>query len=372
VRIQVTDAGGLTYQTTKTITVSDVNEAPTAIELQNAVALQENVSDRVVVGNLSVTDPDTTDAFTTQTLSLEGADAASFAIENGQLVFKAGQTVDYEAQSSYSVSVVANAGTAQEYRQSFTVNVANSLDTLTLANNSLLLTDHDSQGLAVNSVLTGVVSGAPADRTLSYNLADSAAFLYRSNLQQLFDGNPATGTSPTLQFALQDTSAVTEGTHSLHLQLGMSNTRFAGLNVGLGLDVQVQLSRDAQGHLTMVLPTQTSNLTLSAGGQPGTRHAQPGQRSERHPQPEPQARRFAEQGGRQRAATGILAKRRPDGAGRWCRHGPARWPEPGRSGGTRTPDAVFAARAAEHDPDPPDATGSGRGHLACRFAAPAI
>ena len=197
VRIQVTDAGGLTYQTTKTITVSDVNEAPTAIELQDAVALQENVSDRVVVGNLSVTDPDTTDAFTTQTLSLEGADAASFAIENGQLVFKAGQTVDYEAQSSYSVSVVANAGTAQEYRQSFTVNVANSLDTLTLANNSLLLTDHDSQGLAVNSVLTGVVSGAPADRTLSYNLADSAAFLYRSNLQQLFDGNPATGTSPT-------------------------------------------------------------------------------------------------------------------------------------------------------------------------------
>ncbi|MGV1046032.1 cadherin domain-containing protein, partial [Limnohabitans sp.] len=267
VRIQVTDAGGLTYETTKTITVSDVNEAPTAITLQDAVALQENVSDRVVVATLSISDPDTTEAFTTQTLTLEGTDADSFSIEDGDLVFNAGQTVDYETKSSYSVTVVANAGTAQEYSQTFTVNVDNSLDTLTLASNSLLLTDHDSTGLAVNSVLSGTVSGALADRTLTYNLSDSAAFLNRSNVQQLFDGNPATGTSPTLQFALQDTSAVTEGMHSLHLQLGMSNARFAGLNVSIGLDVQVQLSRDAQGHLTMVLPTQTADLTLSAGGQ---------------------------------------------------------------------------------------------------------
>src|SRR5205823_5748717 len=33
IRLQVTDNGGLTYQTTKTISINDVNENPTAINL---------------------------------------------------------------------------------------------------------------------------------------------------------------------------------------------------------------------------------------------------------------------------------------------------------------------------------------------------
>jgi hypothetical protein len=87
-----------------TLTITDVNEAPTAVVLTpTSASLAEDVSTSsfTVLSTISVTD----DALGTNVLSLSGADAASFEIVGGQLRLKAGVVLDFETKSSYSVRV---------------------------------------------------------------------------------------------------------------------------------------------------------------------------------------------------------------------------------------------------------------------------
>ena len=63
ITVQVTDAGGLSYQKNFTITVNNVNEQPTAISLDNAKVPQQS-STGTVIGTLTTTDPDLGDTFT--------------------------------------------------------------------------------------------------------------------------------------------------------------------------------------------------------------------------------------------------------------------------------------------------------------------
>ncbi len=79
------------------LSLTDVNEAPTALSLQNVVStLPENTSTstRIRVADIVVTD----DALGTNTLSLTGADATSFEIVGTQLFLKAGVSLNFEAK----------------------------------------------------------------------------------------------------------------------------------------------------------------------------------------------------------------------------------------------------------------------------------
>ncbi|SFN62728.1 hypothetical protein SAMN05444143_1501, partial [Flavobacterium succinicans] len=63
VRIRTTDQGGLTFEKAFTITINNVNEAPTDIALSNT-SINENVSANSAVGTLSSTDADASNTFT--------------------------------------------------------------------------------------------------------------------------------------------------------------------------------------------------------------------------------------------------------------------------------------------------------------------
>ena len=63
VRVRATDAGGNQYERAYTVGVTNVNEAPTALNL-SAVAVAENLPSGSAVGTLSATDPDAGAAFT--------------------------------------------------------------------------------------------------------------------------------------------------------------------------------------------------------------------------------------------------------------------------------------------------------------------
>jgi uncharacterized protein YjiK len=83
------------------------NAAPTALELTGVTAsLPENTSTtaRVKVANVVVTD----DGLGTNALSVSGADAAIFEVDNTGLYIKAGTVLDFEAQSSFSVTVAVD------------------------------------------------------------------------------------------------------------------------------------------------------------------------------------------------------------------------------------------------------------------------
>ena len=89
------------------LTVSDLNEAPSALTLANTVSsLAENSSTarRIKVADIVITD----DASGSNTISLSGADAASFEVSGNALFLKAGTALNFEAKASYAVTVSAS------------------------------------------------------------------------------------------------------------------------------------------------------------------------------------------------------------------------------------------------------------------------
>lgn len=91
----------------KTIPIGGIsNQAPTAVVLSNVTAsLAENTptTTRLQVGTISVTD----DGLGTNTRTLSGADAANFEIDGNGLFLKAGVSLNFEAKTSYNVTVTA-------------------------------------------------------------------------------------------------------------------------------------------------------------------------------------------------------------------------------------------------------------------------
>ncbi|MEA5415710.1 DUF4114 domain-containing protein, partial [Synechococcus sp. BA-132 BA5] len=89
------------------LALSDVNEPPTALVLTNSpTSLAENTStsSRIKVADIAITD----DALGTNTITLAGADAASFEVIGTQLFLKAGTVLDFETKAAYSVTVSAS------------------------------------------------------------------------------------------------------------------------------------------------------------------------------------------------------------------------------------------------------------------------
>ncbi len=87
-----------------TLAVSNVNEAPTSLSFANTTTtLVENASTatHIKVADIVIGD----DALGTNTISLAGADAASFEVIGTVLYLKAGVALNYEAKSSYAVTV---------------------------------------------------------------------------------------------------------------------------------------------------------------------------------------------------------------------------------------------------------------------------
>ena len=109
---------------TVTITVTDANEPPEFPSTEDGTrSFPENTGANVNVGSaVTANDPDTG---ATLTYTLEGADTASFEIDDtsGQIKTKAGVTYDYEATPRYSITVRADDGEGGTDTKEVTINV---------------------------------------------------------------------------------------------------------------------------------------------------------------------------------------------------------------------------------------------------------
>jgi hypothetical protein len=187
VTVRVTDFDGLSFDRPFTISVTDVNEAPTAVALQNSTTtLPENTStaSAIKLADIVVTD----DALGTNTLSLTGTDAAFFEIVGTALRLKAGTVLNFEAKSSYSVTVNVNdaaVGATPDLTRNFTLTITdvNEAPTAIALTNNLI---------AENSALaTPIGSFSSTDQdaasTFTYTLVagagstDNAAFAIVGN-----------------------------------------------------------------------------------------------------------------------------------------------------------------------------------------------
>lgn len=121
VSVAATDSNLTGAATPFTITVTNVNEAPTDITLTNAT-VAENVAVGTLVGTLSAADPDT--GAGTPTFALSGTNANLFRI-NGNRLEVAG-AIDYEAlpaSKTLSVTVTARDQGGLTFAEPFTITV---------------------------------------------------------------------------------------------------------------------------------------------------------------------------------------------------------------------------------------------------------
>jgi hypothetical protein len=117
VTVTATDAGNHQYSETFTVNVSDVNEAPTGIQLSN-LGVNENAAG-AIIGTLTTSDPDAGDTFSYQVSDNR------FQVVNGQLQLKSGVSLDHETEPTVNLKVTSTDSAGHSIQQSFTVNVAN-------------------------------------------------------------------------------------------------------------------------------------------------------------------------------------------------------------------------------------------------------
>jgi len=120
--ISVTDAQSNTTQFTRTITINDVNEAPTIAAFANVstVSIAENSAAGRAVGRVVFSDPDVGDNVS---LSLIGADASNFVLDGDVIRVAPGAVFDFDSHPTLSFSVRATDTSNLTANQAFTVNL---------------------------------------------------------------------------------------------------------------------------------------------------------------------------------------------------------------------------------------------------------
>ncbi|MEH6681628.1 MAG: gliding motility-associated C-terminal domain-containing protein [Sediminicola sp.] len=169
IRVRITDSGNLFYEAPFSITVTDVNDSPTAIGLSNH-NLPENSAIGTLVGNLSATDEDVSDTHTYTLIAGDGtndADNGSFTVSGNSLELAV--VPDFEVKASYSVYINVNDG-INDHAQGFVIDIAdvNEMPTaLALSNTGI--EENSPIGTVVGSMAT---TDGDASNTFIYNLAE--------------------------------------------------------------------------------------------------------------------------------------------------------------------------------------------------------
>jgi len=121
--VKTTDQGGLSYEKQLTVSVSDVNENPTNLNLSNNT-VAENSPLNTLIGNFNTTDPDTGNTFTYSLVTGIGStDNSLFTIDGNQL--KTNTPLNYETKNNYSIRVKTTDQGGLSYEKQLTVNVTN-------------------------------------------------------------------------------------------------------------------------------------------------------------------------------------------------------------------------------------------------------
>jgi hypothetical protein len=141
------DDEGLFDEQTISVTVSDANEAPTAVTLTGAttsLAEDTDTTSDIKIADIEITD----DALGAETLGLTGTDADKFKIVGTELFLTAGTVLDAETASSFDVQVTAD---------DVTIGAANSIEA-TSALFTLTITDVDEAPTIISSATPAAVA----------------------------------------------------------------------------------------------------------------------------------------------------------------------------------------------------------------------
>ncbi|MHC5595393.1 MAG: putative Ig domain-containing protein [Nostoc sp.] len=170
IAITTTDNGGLSFTKNFTISLNDINEAPTDAQLSSS-NINENSGSTTVIGNFTTTDPDAGNTFTYSLVTGAGAtDNSLFTISNNQL--KANAVFDYETKNSYSIRVRTTDQGGLFYEKQLVIGVTNVNETPT---NLTLSQSTVEENKAIGTVVGDLNTNDPdAGNTFTYSLVTGA------------------------------------------------------------------------------------------------------------------------------------------------------------------------------------------------------
>jgi len=193
-----------------TLSVQNINDAPTAITLTGSSDVDENIGG-YIFGNLAVSDPDNIHGgdFAQHVLTV---DDSRFEIVAGQLKLKAGVFFDYETDLPPTVRVTATdrngAGLSTYQDFAITINDLNEKPTDILLSNTVI--DEETPAGTVNGTVVGQVSVADQD------LGDTHTLTLLNNAGGRFYLDAVTNEIKVLDSSLLD--AETAESHVITLQ----------------------------------------------------------------------------------------------------------------------------------------------------------
>ncbi len=166
--VRSSDQGALTFDKAFTITVTVVNQAPTAIGL-SAGSIEENLPANTALGILTTTDPNIGNTFTYSLVSTgacPGPDNSAFVIQNDAL--QSAAPFNYEAQSGYAICVRSTDQGSLTVDQAFLITIIDVNEAATLI--TLSSTQVVIDAPAGTSVGTLAANDPDAGDTLSFVL----------------------------------------------------------------------------------------------------------------------------------------------------------------------------------------------------------
>lgn len=174
VRVKTTDAAGATFEQALEVTITDINDAPTAIQF-TGTSINENSATGTTIGTLSTVDPDATN-----TVTYSIVEGAEFVKLSGSTL-QSNKIFDFETTPSFAVKIKANDGVAGSstfftIEQSFTITVTDvsesasdiALDNTSVAENATIGTvvgkltavDPEGTGSSTFSLVSGSENNA--------------------------------------------------------------------------------------------------------------------------------------------------------------------------------------------------------------------
>lgn len=171
ITVQVTDDNANTYQQDVTISIVDVNEAPTGLTISGALSVNENAGVNQLVGTASASDPEGLSV----TYSLGGADKDSFTIDSDGNIYTA-ESFDYEGKQSYSLTVVATDAAGLKTSSDLTVAVTDVNEAP--ANLTITGTKSVRENAGANQLVATASATDPENNAISYSISgtDSSPF----------------------------------------------------------------------------------------------------------------------------------------------------------------------------------------------------
>ncbi len=179
IKVLADDQNGGTFEQEFTISVNDVNDAPTMIAL-SANTIDENAEAGTVIGSLSATDEDVADSHVFSLVAGFG-DNASFTISGSEL--SNAEVFNYETKSSYRIKVIVDDQNGGSFEQELTITINNVNDAPTaLAISSSSIDENAPVGTLITALFVRDDDAADSHTfSLVAGYGDNASFAISGN-----------------------------------------------------------------------------------------------------------------------------------------------------------------------------------------------